>query len=148
MRCGLKRIDVPQGVTFIDMQAFTENHDLKTVTLPSSLTEMGYIAFGNIAPDSVTCLATVPPEASYAFMFSELSDATLTVPSGSEEAYKAAPGWKDFYNITAAIHNPLSTLPAHNTADHPTGAVYGTDGTRRHNLMPGLNIVDGRKVIK
>ena len=93
---------VPEGVTRIRTGALEYNHILQSVTLPTTLTNVDYIALAySPSLTSVTCLAQTPPVVGiHAFESTiENSGLTLTVPRGCKSAYQAADGWKDFPNI-------------------------------------------------
>ena len=68
-------------------------------------TSIGEYAFYNCSGlTAIHCLSSTPPTistSSYrgAFNNDSYSKATLYVPYGSLEAYKAADGWKEFQNI-------------------------------------------------
>lgn len=142
-RSGLKEIDVPEGVTALDINTFSYSTNLKNVTLPSTLTSVGGDSFDGTAPEKVVCNATVPPMADYAFQFADLSASELVVPKGTEDAYKAAAGWKDFFKVSTGIQSV--NTPA---AVEKSKAIYGIDGTRLSTMRRGLNIVNGKKVRK
>lgn len=135
-RTGLRSVDVPEGVTEIDINVFSHSDNLKTVVMPSTLNSIGGSSFDYTAVESFTCNAAVPPAADYAFMFADLSNATLTVPDGSVEKYKAAEGWKDFYKITSGIErSPLTE------SDNTVKAVYDLSGKKLDRERRGLNVI-------
>ena len=93
---------VPEGVTSIQYGVFGYSVNLQSVTLPSTLTTVGALAFAYCPSlTSVTCLATTPPSTgTYAFTGTiENSGITLIVPQGCLSAYQAADTWKDFPTI-------------------------------------------------
>lgn len=59
---GLKNIVIPEGVTSIELQAFENCQNLKSVTLPQSLKKLGYHVFANsgltsvVIPEGITYL--------------------------------------------------------------------------------------------
>lgn len=91
---------VPDGVKEIDEDAFRNSHSLRTITLPSTMRDLGFDApfFGCDSLTSITCLATTPP-----ILRSDTASVkkgapmlkTAKVPSGSVSAYRSAAGWKD-----------------------------------------------------
>ncbi len=142
-RTGLKEINVPEGVTALDVNTFSYSQNLKSITLPSTLTSIGGSSFDGTAPEKVVCNATVPPMADYAFMFADLSASELVVPKGTEDAYKAAEGWKNFFKVSTGIQSV--TTPS---AEEKSTAIYGIDGTRLSKMRRGLNIVGKGKKVK
>jgi len=66
------------------------------------VTSIGYDAFYECSGlKYVYCYATNPPSAYYSFENTPISSATLHVPAGSVDAYKAREPWKNFGTIVA-----------------------------------------------
>jgi len=85
-------------VTAIEAKAFFYCATMTDITIPSSVSDIGELAF--LACDNlgkITCLAPTPPTI-YANTFSNY-DVPLIVPAGSMGLYQAAPYWKNFTNI-------------------------------------------------
>ena len=103
MKCiALKDISLPESLTSIGELALYDCESLTKIILPSNLTSIGGQSFDgctNLA--EVTCLATTPASlGSTAFDHRIYNSATLYVPSGCEEVYKAS-DWATYYpNIT------------------------------------------------
>lgn len=100
---GLTSIAIPESVTSIALGTFEYCTGLTTVTIPSSVTSIGRLAFyGCSSLTDVYCYAeNVPSVESGAFYESSYSSATLHVPAGSVNAYKAKVPWKNFGSIVA-----------------------------------------------
>ena len=89
---------IPDGVTSIGASAFSFCSGLTSVTIPNSVTSIGsYAFFGCSKLNNVYNEATTP-QGSYDPKFN-YSTATLHVPAGTKELYKAAGYWHYFSNI-------------------------------------------------
>ena len=86
------------GLKQISNLAFSECHDLMTVTIPQSVESIGDGAFLHCENLSkVYVNSDVPPLCGYVAFFN--TNATLYVPRGAHDVYASAPGWRDFSNI-------------------------------------------------
>ena len=106
---------VDYTITNIGDEALAGCEALTTIELPSTLEEIGMIAFLNSPKiNKVTCHAVVPPTfkvtAIDVFLDSVCSVSTLIVPAGSVDAYKNARFWKDFANIITIPTGPTTSL--------------------------------------
>ena len=75
-------IEIPEGVTQIPSNAFKENSSLTGVTLPESLTEIGYSAFEGTSVTSITIPANVTRIGNDAFIDSALTEITFADTNG------------------------------------------------------------------
>ena len=97
---GCKNTVIPSSVTTIGEKAF-QGIPLTSIVIPGSVTALEYRAFAFCSDlTDVYCLAeNVPSTDPDAFYWLSYETATLYVPAGSVEKYKAAAPWKNFGNI-------------------------------------------------
>lgn len=96
---NLKEFTVSNNVTEIEKEAFYWCFALEKITLGEKVAKFGEkVFYGDDALKEVICLNPVPATG-VEFTQSAYENATLTVPEGSLDAYKAADGWKEFLNI-------------------------------------------------
>jgi hypothetical protein len=95
---GLTSVTIPSSVTNIGFAAFYGS-GLTSVTIPSSVANIGSSAFGGCSGlTQATIQATTPPalpSGSHAFSGSAVG-LQIHVPSGALAAYQAATGWSDY----------------------------------------------------
>lgn len=130
---GLTKVDIPEGVVSVAGQAFGGCSNLTEITIPSTTKDFGpwieeneylNIPEGGVLMScnnlqKIYCKTVTPPEASDRVTicpFEILSSGTLYVPTGTAEAYKAAPGWRYFKNI---VEMDFSGIDAVETEQKP-----------------------------
>lgn len=84
------------GATYVPSWSFESNTTLTSISLPSSITSIGYYSFYNCESlTSVSCYATVPPTLE-SYVFEGIKDnLVIFVPAESIDLYQEANGWKD-----------------------------------------------------
>ncbi len=98
---GITSIVIPESVTSIGRKAFYSCTSLRDVMLGSSVETLGMQAFdGCPSIVNVVSPASLPPKCgTYIFDDAVYSSATLTVPTGCRQAYRAENPWSRFAKV-------------------------------------------------
>lgn len=92
----LTSITIPSSLTILEDRTFAWC-DIKSYTLPASVTQIGCGAFEGANYSYLTCLSNNPPYLPYGI--NRGNNATLFVPANLVDTYKQTDNWKDFANI-------------------------------------------------
>ena len=94
---------IPEDVEWIGANAFEGSHNLTTLTIPNNITHICSCAFQNCnnLTDLYCYAENVPTTGVNVFNESPIASATLHVPAGSIDKYKAQSPWSRFGNIVA-----------------------------------------------
>ena len=149
--CRLTNVTIPNSVETIGREAFVSCSGLTSVTLPSSLTSMGAYVFAycrNIT--SVVSHIEIPFEHPWAF-YEMNNQATLYVPVGTLEKYKALRAWNYNYfkEIVEFDINGIEgvTIGDSKSSDSENAPMYNLSGQRVGKNYKGIVIKNGKKMI-
>ena len=159
---------VEYKVTEISEGAFQNNTSLTEVKIPASINAIGPNAFAGcknlqeitiniIVPINIAVISarglTRTESSSSVFEGVDMETCILYVPEGSVDAYKAAPGWKDFKNIV--VIGTATGIKGTEMAEGETFDVFNLNGlkvksqaTSLDGLPRGIYIINGKKVMK
>ena len=94
---AISSLNIPEGLTTLETNAFSNMKEVTEITLPSTLETIGGSLFMNDSRlAKVTCKAVTPPACEAEYEYSIPTTCELYVPRNSVEAYKTADEWNKF----------------------------------------------------
>ena len=137
-------------VTSIGNYAFYYCSKLTSITIGNSVKSIGGWAFDGVDLTTVVSLIENPfvivgKSSSYrAFSENTFDNATLYVPVGTIDNYKATDGWKDFAYIVEGTPTGIKVIE---NTQNKNATVYDLNGVRQSEPQKGINILNGKKVV-
>ena len=115
---GLTSLTIGNSVESIGGYAFYGCRSVTSLTIPNSVTSIGDAAFGEcIGLTEITSFANSAPQIENT-TFWGLNNITLTVPYGSIDKYKEAPGWNNFTKYQPMAYTEITGYGSSNDSDH------------------------------
>lgn len=145
--CTFKNINVPDRVEYIRHGAFSGSA-LETIHIGKGLVQIGAGVFkycDNLK--SVYITTPEPPEfvSNYGFADEDdLSNVILYVPEASMGKYRASEYWSLYKEIRSIESSGIADTEIDS---EETEVIYDTQGRRLKHKLPGINIVNGKKII-
>ncbi len=140
---SLLSVTIPNNVISIGQAAFAGS-GLTSVNIPNSVTSIGEFAFGGMDLTTVVSDILNPfpidgrSKTNPTFSDNTFYNATLLVPKGTIEKYKATEGWKDFIFIE---ENPNETGILSILYDNDIREIHSLYGEKYTTLSKGINII-------
>lgn len=138
---AISSLDIPEGLTTLETNAFSNMKEVTEINLPSTLETIGAPLFMNDSRlAKVTCKAVTPPACEAEYEYSIPTTCELYVPRNSVEAYKTANEWNKFSKFLMlpgtgtgveeiAADTKVTVANGTITCDAPF-AVYSLDGKK------------------
>ena len=141
---SLTSMTIPDGITTLEDNLFYDCRGLSSVVIPASVTSLKDQVFELCSSlTGVTVYRSAPPSTGYQ-SFTTQANATLYVPKGCIDAYKAVEPWNEFKEILPIEEDSESVLTYVFDTDNKTAAVTGiTEGYTGAVIIPSNVIHDG-----
>lgn len=154
---GKDTCSIPDGIEKVENGALCFNDDIRSLTIPASVTYFGYNSVAeNDNLTAIHCKAATPAKIEEKVnVFHNVTDhCTLYVPAGAVESYRAAPVWKDFKEIKEEVASGITDIAVSGIGTNTDRNVYAPDGrivrqnaTSLEGLGKGIYIYQGQKHI-
>ena len=142
---AMTSLELPDGLASIGDNSFTGCSGLTSIVIPSSVSSIGKFAFyGCDNLQTVTVKNSLPLTLTEG-TFSDITNTTLYVPSGSKAAYEAADYWKEFKEIIES--SPIITFADPNVKNLCV-ANWDTDGDGEMSEDEAAAVFDLGEVFK
>ena len=130
---SITSINVPENVFKLGNGSMAYCSNLKTVKLPSTLTEIDRLAFINDSLETIVLACTTPPSIrENAF---KIFDATLYVPAGTADAYRQHEVWGRFANIVEGDPTGIKALKDDDIKIYARNGRIVVDGADGENVQ-------------
>lgn len=146
---ALAKVTLAEGLETMGNNMFYGCKALTEISVPATVKSIGsstFMSCSNIT--SITSLSTVPPTATALSFDYFYENATLKVPAGAIDAYKAAEGWKVFTKVEALPSSGVEGVEADVNAPVE---YYNLQGQKvaAESLVPGIYVIrQGNKASK
>ena len=126
------------GATYVPSWSYENNTSLTSISLPASITRIGYGSFSNCqALTSLCCYATMPPTLENNVFEGIKEQMVVFVPAASIDLYQDADGWKELTLL------PLQSQVNALEVNLPAGS---EDGRFKNMFIELVNVKSGQRM--